>query len=267
MSSSLIQLFRKVIQHRSTILSLALRDLKSKYAGSVGGVLWTLAHPIAIVVIYYFVFTIGFRVQAPGDTPFILWFVCGLVAWFFFNETLLSITNSITSNTHLVKKTIFPTEILPFVHLTSGLFSHFIFLFILAGMLYFFEIQFLASRIAVTYFILCNLVLVLSLGLILSALQVFYRDISHGLTITLNLLFWVTPIVWSPKIMPGEYQSLILYNPVNYIVQGYRGVLIYETTSWPSTSTTLYFWLVTSLILFAGSYMFCRLKPEFPDVI
>ena len=267
MPSSLIQLFGKAIQHNSTILALASRELKSKYVGSVGGFFWELAQPIAIVVIYYYIFTVGFRAQVPEDAPFVLWFVCGLVSWLFFNEVLLGITNSITSNQHLVKKTIFPTEVLSFVYLTIGLFSHLIFLIILVGMLYFFEVQFQSSRLIIVYFVICNIALVFSLGLIFSALQVFYRDISHALTITLNLLFWVTPIVWSPQIMPIKYQTLIHYNPINYIVQGYRGALIYETISWPSTSITIYFWFITSLTLFAGGYMFHRLKPEFSDVL
>lgn len=259
--------FRNIFSHRAMIWALALRDLESRYAGTMGGALWAFAHPLAVVVIFYFVFAVGFRAQGPANTPFILWFVCGLVPWFFFNETLTAISKSITSNIHLVKKTVFPTETLPFVHLASGLFPHAIFLLILVGMLVFFGVPLLLERFAFVYFFACSCALLLGLGWLFAALQVFYRDISQGLTIILNLWFWITPIVWSPDIMPPEYRSLLFYNPIYYIVEGYRGVLIFETITWPGAAATAYFWSVTTLCFLAGSYTFRRLKPEFPDVM
>lgn len=264
---TLAQLFRNIINHRAMIFALALRDLQSRYAGTLGGAFWAFVHPLAIVMIFYFVFAIGFRAQGPGTTPFILWFVCGLVPWFFFGETLTAITNSITSNAHLVKKTVFPTEILPLVHLTSGLIPHVIFLFILAGMLAFFKVPFLVDRLLVVYFFVCNCAFLIGLGWMLSALQVFYRDISQGLTIILNLWFWITPIVWSSDIMPAEYRGLMFYNPVHYIIEGYRGLLIFNSVVWPSAGETVYFWGITALVFFVGNYVFRRLKPEFADIM
>ena len=263
----IIDLFRNVTRYRSMIFALALRDLESRYAGTLGGTLWAFAHPVAIVVVFYFVFAIGFMAQGPVNTPFILWFVCGLVPWFFFGETLTAITNSITCNTHLVKKTVFPTEILPLVHLVSGLFPHAIFLLILSGMLVFFKIPLSLDRLGVAYFLICNCVFLLGLGWMLSALQVFYRDIAQGLTIILNLWFWITPIVWSPDIMPPEYRGLMFYNPVFYLIEGYRGMLIFESAVWPGALATAYFWSVTALFFIFGNYVFRRLKPEFADVI
>lgn len=264
---TLPQLFRNIVTHRAMIFALALRDLQSRYAGTLGGALWAFMHPLAVVIIFYFVFAIGFRAQGPSNAPFILWFVCGLVPWFYFAETMNAVTGSISGNAHLVKKTVFPTEILPLVHLTSGLFPHAVFLLILAGMLAFFEVPFLGMRLLVVYFLLCNCALLIGLGWMLSALQVFYRDISQGLTIVLNLWFWITPIVWSPDIMPEKYRGLIFYNPVNYIVEGYRGLLIFDTVVWPSAGATVYFWSVTALAFLVGNYVFRRLKPEFADVM
>lgn len=249
------------------IFTLALRDLQSKYAGTLGGTLWAFTHPLSVVVIFYFVFAVGFRAQGPSNTPFILWFVCGLVPWFFFGETLKAITDSIYSNGHLVKKTVFPTEILPIVQLISGLFPHAIFLLIVVGMLAFFKVPFLAERLLVVYFLICNCVLLIGLGSMLSALQVFYRDISQGLTIVLNMWFWITPIVWSLDIMPAKFHGLMFYNPIYYIVEGYRGLLIFNSVVWPSAGATVYFWSVTALSFIVGTYVFRRLKPEFADIM
>ena len=103
------------------ILALAVRELQSRYVGTLGGILWTFAHPLAVITVFYFVFAVGFRSQGPNHTPFLLWFVCGLVPWFFFNETLLAATDSITRHAHLIKKTVFPSEVLAIVHVMAGL--------------------------------------------------------------------------------------------------------------------------------------------------
>lgn len=266
-SLAALELLRVAVRHRSMILAMAGRDFQNRFAGTLGGVLWTVAHPLAVITIFYFVFAVGLRVQGPAGTPFILWFVCGLVPWFFFNETLLAMTNSVTRHAHLVKKTIFPSEVLPLVHLSAGLVPHMIFMVIVVGLLAYLGIPFRVERLLVVYFLLCVGVLLLGLGWMFSALQVFYRDISHALSIILNLLFWVTPIVWSPDHLPAQYRHLLLYNPVYYVVEGYRGLLVFDTVVWPSLWYTAYFWMVAGMMFAVGAFVFNRLKPEFPDVM
>ncbi|GLU30214.1 ABC transporter permease [Trinickia caryophylli] len=257
----------QILRHRAVILALAWRDLQSRYAGTLGGTLWAFAHPVAIITVFYFVFAVGFKSQAPGNAPFILWFVCGLVPWFYFNDTLLAMTNSITGNAHLVKKTVFPTEVLPVVHVVSGLFSHAIFLLILGAMLVSFHVPLQAGRLLIVYYLGCGIVLLLGLGWLFSSLQVFFRDIGQGLTIILNLWFWGTPIVWAQQIMPAKYHWVFFFNPVYYIVEGYRGLLIYPALQWPDVHQTMYFWAINCLIVAGGAYAFRRLKPEFVDVM
>ncbi len=249
------------------ILALAVRELQSRYVGTFGGILWTFAHPLAVITVFYFVFAVGFRSQGPDGTPFLLWFVCGLVPWLFFNETLLAATDSITRHAHLIKKTVFPSEILPVVNITAGLVPHSIFLLIVTGLLAWYQVPFAADRLMVVYFLLCACVLLLGLGWLLSAIQVFYRDVSHALSIVLNLLFWTTPIVWSSDMIPEEYRGLLFFNPMYYIIEGYRGLLVFNEIVWPSAAHTAYFWCVVTATFLAGAYVFGRLKPEFADVM
>lgn len=264
---TLSQFFRHAIRHRDMIFALAVREMQSKYIGTLGGIIWAFVHPFAIVAVFYFVFAVGFRAQGQNGAPFILWFVCGLSPWFFFSETLPAIANSITGNAHLVKKTIFPTEVLPLVHITAGLIPHLIFMLVVAGLLVYFKIPLSVERLLAVYYLICTATLLLGLGWLLSALQVFYRDVAQALTIILNLWFWATPIVWSKTIVPQAYSGFLSLNPVFYIVEGYRGLLIYNTTTWPTTQETICFWAVTLTVLFTGIYVFRRLKPEFADVL
>ena len=263
----IFQLFRSLHRHQAMIFALAVRELQSRYVGTLGGILWTFAHPLAVITVFYFVFAVGFRSQGPDRTPFLLWFVCGLVPWFFFNETLSAATESITRHTHLIKKTVFPSEILPVVNITAGLVPHSIFLLIVTGLLVWYHVPFAAGRLLVVYFLLCTCVLLVGLSWLLSAIQVFYRDVSHALSIVLNLWFWTTPIVWSPDMIPQGYRGLLFFNPMYYIIEGYRGLLIYNEIIWPSAQHTVYFGGAVTVMFAAGAYVFSRLKPEFPDVI
>jgi len=260
-------LIRTILENRSMVFAFAVRDLQGKYAGTLGQGIWMFAHPLAIIVIYYYVFAVGFRAQGPEGVPFILWFVCGLIPWFFFAETLQSMTNAITGNVYLVKKIVFPTELLAIIHLISGMIPHAVFLIMLTGMLIFYNIPFEIERMIFLYYFMCSCMLLLGLGWLLSALQVFYRDIGQALTIILNMLFWLTPIVWSLELLPNKYHHLISYNPLFYIIEGYRGAMVYEHVIYPSVADSLYFWSVMVVILLIGKNLFMKLKPEFSDVL
>ena len=262
-----VQFLREAYRHRAMIRALAIRDIQARYIGTFGGLLWAFAHPIALVGIYYFVFVIGFRAQGPEGVHFILWFVAGLVPWLFFSDTLTAITGAITANPHLVKKTVFPTETLPLVHIGSGLIPHAIFLLILVAAIPFFQVPYMPSRLLVLYYLLCAMALLIGLGWLLAALQVFYRDIAHAIGIVLNLWFWITPIVWPRHMIPDHLHWVFTYNPMYYVVEGYRGALIFESMHWPGVAESLYFWAFTGIMMAFGAYVFHRLKPEFADVI
>lgn len=247
------------------IYALAWRDLQSRYVGTLAGILWTFAHPIAVVSIFYVVFAIGFRSQRIEGAPFILWFVSGFVPWLFLSEALTSVTDSVVRNAHFIKKTVFPSEVLAVVHLLASLVPHGIFSVLLAILLAYYHIPFHVYTVLALYYVVCICVLVVGLGWFLSAVQVFYRDISHGLSIGLNLLFWATPIVWSPDNLPEEYRFVLTFNPVYYIIQGYRNAVMSHQA--PDPSQTVFFWSIALLLFFVGAYVFERMKPEFADAM
>lgn len=258
---------RRVAAFFQMVWIMAMRDVKARYIGSVGGFFWILAKPLALVVVYYFVFAVGFKARGPEGTPYVVWFVGGLVPWMFFAETLLPIITSVVNNAHLVKKTLFPSESLPVVNLISGLLPHAVFFGLLLALLVFYGIPLRFERLWVLYFLLCTCTLLLGLGWVLAALQVFFRDIEHGMGIILNLWFWGTPIVWTWQQIPQTYWRYLKLNPMNYIIEGYRGLLVYSDIRWPTLEATVYFWGVTITLLLAGLFIFRRLKPEFPDVM
>jgi ABC-type polysaccharide/polyol phosphate export permease len=257
----------QAVFHRTLIWAMALRDFESRYIGTFGGAIWAVVQPLTTISVFYFVFAVGFRIQSPVESPFILWFVCGLAPWFLFNDALHSIAGSVTENAHLVKKTIFPTEVLAFVKVVSALLPHLIFLIILVAMLFFFDVPFSVKRIALVYYFTCIVALLLGIGWLLSALQVFYRDIGQALSIILNVWFWATPIVWPVQNVPESLRWILTYNPMYYVVAGYRDSLVYPNVLWPEPLQTVFFWCFALGAIVVGSYVFDRLKPEFVDVV
>ena len=132
---------KELFRNRFLIFNLAKNDFKTKYAGSYLGIIWAFVQPIITILVYWFVFQIGFRSGTIDNYPFALWLVAGLVPWFFFSDALLNATNCLLEYSYLVKKIVFPISILPFIKVLSAAFVHLffliltIFLFIIGGYL------------------------------------------------------------------------------------------------------------------------------------
>lgn len=256
-----------LIKDRNIIFQLAKNDFRVKYLGSYLGVFWAFFNPIISILIYWFVFQIGFRVTPIEDVPFVLWLVAGIIPWFFITEAISNGTNSILDNSYLVKKIVFKVSLLPIIKTLSTFFIHVIFL--IASILLFFLYGYSLNiyYLQILYFLIASVILVYGISLITSSLAVFSRDIGQIVGMLLQFGFWLTPIFWSFSIVPPQIQFWFKLNPVYYIVEGYRNTFIYQRWFWEDPLLTTYFWIVTLFILIVGSIMFKKLKPHFSDVL
>lgn len=256
-----------IYRQRHVIRYLAKREFMTRYAGTTGGLLWVIIQPLATVLIFWFVFSVGFRLRGPSETPFLQFFISGLAPWLLFSEVVTFGTNGVRTNLHLIKKTVFPSEVLPFVYIGAAGIAHLallgIVLVVLLGNgstpgLHILELP--------IYFAALCFMLV-GLCWILSALNVFHRDIGQAMTIVLNLWFWLTPVVWSPQMLPVKYHWLIALNPMAYIVEGYRGSLLYGEGVISRLPETAWFVFIVTVVFVIGAVVFKRLKMEFADAI
>jgi ABC-type polysaccharide/polyol phosphate export permease len=257
----------KLYRYKEVIWAMAARDLGARYVGTFAGTFWAILHPLATVIIYWFVFSVGFKAQGPAGMPFVLYFVSGLVPWLFFSEVFGASINAVTANAQLAKKTVFPVEILPIVHFISGSFAHLIMLAVLSvlGLHYGYPPSFAVVQVIYYYGALgC---FVLGLSWLFGALQVFHRDVGQGMTLALGLWFWLTPIVWSAEMIPVQFMRVLEYNPIYYVVEGYRASLVTARPVLIDWNSGLRFWSVTLPIFLLGAYVFRRLKPDFADVL
>lgn len=258
----------RLFKERNTIIALAKREILSRNSGTIFRSCWEIIPPALTLLVFWFIFSVGFKAKGPKDAPFILYFLTGQLPWLFFSECLTRGTQGIVAHSFLIKKMIFPSDVLPFVYVLSCALSHGLLLIIGLVILMYNGILVSWHWVQIFYYFITLCALLICLQWILSAIYVFNRDISQGLGIVLNLLFWLTPIVWvEDSLIPSEYQWVIQINPLAYIIDGYRGALLYQTSILSNASRGIYVWIIIICLFYVSSNIFRRLKPHFGDVL
>lgn len=263
----LFYFIRDLFQSRRVILELTKRDFKSRYLGSYLGLLWAFLHPIVTILVFWFVFQVGFKSIPVDNYPFILWLMVGIIPWFFFSDGISNASTSIVDNSFLVKKMVFRISILPVVKILSALIIHIFFVIVLFLMFWFYGYFPDIYNIQALYYLFSAIVFILASSWITSSVILFMKDIGQIVAVLLQFGFWLTPVFWSLKIMPEKYHPIIQLNPAYYIVEGYRDSFIYKVWFWEHINLTIYFWVVTSLTFVCGAIIFRKLRPHFGDVL
>lgn len=276
MFSDIFLFFKQIWEKRRLVMMMTRRELISQYVGSGLGPVWMVIHPIVMITVYWFVFSVGFKVRPTGNAPFVVWLTAGLAPWFLFSNIVSGSTPSIVDQAHLIKKTIFTPQVLPLIKTCSSMVNHIIFLLILLILILFQHMPILIWFIQLIYYLVCLIVLALGISWFTATLFVFIRDVNQIVSVVLQVGFWVTPIFWNLNEMmsrPHKKKIIVIIlkllklNPVCYIVQGFRDSLIYGRPFWDHPVYTLYFWCFTIVVLGIGILVFVRLRPQFSDVL
>jgi lipopolysaccharide transport system permease protein len=253
---------------RKLIQLMVKRDLLGRYKGSFAGALWTVVHPLALLFIYWFVFSVILRVRiAPASRPidFVFYILAGLLPWMAFSEALIRSNTCILENPNLVKKVVFPLEVLPVnTTLSSGINS-------LVGILLLILLL-LGSRGSVPWtvillpvILLPQLLLTVGFGWFLAGLGVFVRDTNHIIGLVLTVWMFLCPIVYPESMVPKALLPWFRINPFLPVVTGYRNVLLKGTP--PDAYPWLYLLGISLLVFFLGYFWFIRTKKAFADVV
>lgn len=249
------------------ILNLSKMDLKNRYTGSYLGVIWGIIQPLITILIFWFVFQVGFKSMPVDDFPFILWLMCAMIPWFFFSDSLNGGTVSIVESSYLVKKMNFKIGILPIVKIVSSLYIHVFFIVFLFFMFFIYDYKFSVYNIQFIYYLIATIVLLIGLSYLCATLIIFLKDIGPLVSMLLQFAFWITPIFWSLNILPEKYLIYFKLNPIFYITEGYRNAFIYQEWFWEHPLQTMYFWSFALVMLIIGVYVFKKLKIHFADVL
>jgi lipopolysaccharide transport system permease protein len=267
MIPQLLKFIVLIIKQRRLIIALAKREIASQYIGSLLGILWTFIQPAVMIFVFWFVFSVGFKTKPMNDVPFVVWLTAGMAPWFAFADIVTGSAGIVVANAHLIKKTVFHSQILPVVRLLSSFVTHAVFLSVLIGLICFQKLPFSLFYFQFLYYLLCMSIFVLGVGWAVSALHPFVRDVVPIVGIVIQVGFWSTPIFWDITIMPAIVQTCLKMNPMFYIVQGYRDSFIYFVPFWHHPLLTVYFWGVALLVFTGGAVIFRKLKPQFADVL
>jgi ABC-type polysaccharide/polyol phosphate export permease len=264
---SLISFFSVIYQFRYTIWVMAVQEIRSKYAGSVLGGIWNIIHPLVMVAIYWFVFSVGFRMKASENIPFLSYFFSAFVAWQSFSEAFVSSSNSLLKNRNLIKKTVFPIQILPLISIISSLLNSIFLIAILLLVLIMQGIYPTLHTLQIFYYLFALSVFCLGLGWFFSAASVLLRDMGQVLTIIIQTLFWSIPLVYNIQMFPQKYHLIWKLNPIYYLTEGFRYSFLYRENFWDHPLLTLYFWSITAFLLVIGGWFFKKVKNDLADTL
>ena len=263
----LLRLAKEVYENRVMIMRLAKNDFKTRFAGSYLGIFWAFVQPIVNVLVYWFVFEVGFRSSPVDNFPFVLWLTAGMVPWFFFSEAWTLGTNSLTDYSYLVKKVVFNISTIPVVKVISSLFIHVFFVCFMLVIYIGYGYMPTLHWLQIIYYSFCLLVLVLALSYLCSAIMVFFRDLTQIIGVVLQIGIWLSCIMWSVDMLQEKFRWIMYFNPVYYIVSGYRNALINNVWFWETPYQTLGFWIFVAILMSAGFNVFNKLRVHFADVL
>lgn len=256
-----MKFFRELWNYREMINSLVKRDLKSRYKGSVLGVLWMFMDPLLQLVVYSIVFS---TIMPMGIDKFYLFLSVTLIPWIFFSTCLTGGTGIILGQQDMVKKIYFPREVLPIVYTTANF----------VNMLFSFVVVFVViavSRIGFNPVALIFLPLVmiieymLSLGITLFAagVTVYFRDFQHIFGVLSLAWMYLTPVIYPSSAIPEKYRTLFFLNPMTPVSESYRSILYYKAV--PELKMLLLAFVSSFVVMVFGFVSFGLMKRRFVE--
>ncbi len=258
-----------IVTNRYLILQLAKRDFRNRYLASYLGLPWAFIQPGISIGVMWFVFTFGFKTGLVTDgIPFAPWLIVGMVPWLYLSEAVTSSTNSLMDYGYLIKKVNFRSSFFPLIKIFTALFIHafFICLIVIVSLVYGYKPT--LHWLQLLYYLAAMLIFLTGIGWLTSSLTVFVRDIGQFVGVVMQLVFWLTPIIWHPSMMTkGSLKYVVYLNPIFYLTNGYRETFLYGVWFFEHRSMTIYFWGITACLFVTGALVFRKLKPHFADVL
>ncbi|MBL7177922.1 MAG: ABC transporter permease [Desulfobacteraceae bacterium] len=242
-------------------------EIRGRFAGSIGGFVWSLVTPLANLLIYIFVFSVVLKIRLKpmetGTDSFAIFFLAGMLPWLAFSEALNSSTDLFVGRANLITKVAFPLELLPLTGVIvpfflNGLgFVMYLGYLILKGYAHF-------GWFWLPVVIVVHMVFTLGLIILVSSLSVFLRDIKQFIGVALSLWFFLTPIIYPLSMVPEKFRWMIKFNPMYPFIELYHQVLLQHTISWGMLGCTM---SLATLFLVGGVLFFERAKYGFADVL
>jgi ABC-2 type transport system permease protein len=268
---------------RELLQNLTNREVRGKYRRTALGQLWSLANPIAAIVIYTFIFSFIFRLPAQVGDPsglnnYALWLVCGLLPWLFFNRVLALGTDSLVSNAGLIQKVYFPRIVLPLALTNATFFTWALEMGVLVLALSLLGAFVLPWIPLVVVFMVVFAVFSVGLGMIFSIINVYFRDLAYLLTIVLQFWFYLTPILYPIELVVTQSEQLgsllgtpltlldvYSLNPVQGFIEIFRNLLYDNRMPELATVVVALGWAIVAFV--AGAWMYAKKEKQLAELL
>lgn len=253
--------------NRSLLRSIVIRDIHTRYRGTMLGFLWAVIFPLMMLAVYAFVFGGVFNARwGTGDMEdFVLMLYCGLIVHSVFSETLSRSPSAILSNPSYVKKVVFPLELLPVSHLASAGFNALISLGLLGVFVLIQHQSIPLTAVYVPLVLAPLLMLTVGLAWFLASIGVFFRDVGQLIGVIMSMLLFLSPVFYPASSAPVLAQKLIYLSPLTYPIEELRAVMILGNQ--PAWGNWLAYVAVSSIVAIGGLWIFQVSRPAFADVI
>ena len=255
--------FAEIFLYRELLAFLVWRDIKIRYRQTLLGGLWAVLQPLIAMLIFTFVFNRLAGVKSDGP-PYPLFAFAGLAPWTFFSAAVSQSSNSLVTNQQLVSKVYFPRVFIPLGAAGALLLDLCFSLVLLAVLMLYYRWPVSSNLALLPVFILAAVLSASGIGLILSALNVSFRDVKYAVPFLIQMGIFVTPVIYPIRYIPQRWQLLMGLNPMAGVVIGFRHALLGTPASWQVMGVSL---AVSLLLFISGLFIFRRMERRFADII
>ena len=257
-----MKVFKELYQYRELLKTNVQKEIRGKYKGSFLGVLWSFLNPLLMVLVYALVFPYIMRTNVDN---YLVYLITGVIPWNFFTTCITTGCNCVWINGGIIKKVYFPREILPISVVAAGLINFLISCVIIVLFVLFGGIGFSIQLLWLPLIAIIQSALSLGLLFILSAINVYVRDIEYLVGFLLNLLFYATPILYTADMFPESIRLVLYLNPMTTIIESYRNIFYYQQS--PSLTSLMIVFAVSFMILIIGYLIFKKLERGFAEEV
>ena len=268
-SISVHSLITSLWRNRQLVWQLTRRDVVGRYRGSMLGITWAFFHPLLMLTVYTFVFSIVFQARMGGvgdnKADFALGLFIGMIIHGMFSECINRVPTLIVNNKAYVKKVVFPLDILPWNIMGSALFHAGI--SFIVWLLFYFSVGHTTGW-SVIYFpliLLPFIFMTMGVSWFLASIGVYVRDVGHVTGVVTTMLLFLSPVFYSPSILPEPYRSIIYANPLTYFIEQSRNVLMHDVA--PDWIVLVMVYMMAMLTMWLGYIWFQKTRKGFADVL
>lgn len=263
-----MEFIKSLIKNKKLIWQLGKNDFKNRFASTSLGSIWGFLQPFVFMFTYVIVFQYILKTGSSGDAPYVVWFLPGMAVWQWLNDSIMSASVSIRTYSYLVKKVVFPVDIIPMISIVASAFVG-LFLVLVATIVCMIFGRF-PNLLELIYVIFAAFCFMIAFTRFTSAVTTVVPDFSNLLGIAMQLFFWFTPIIWNLSMVDGHRMISILLKctPFTYLVSVFRDVFLPGNMITENHFLfTIVFWVITAVMFVWGNGVFKRNKKDFADVL